>query len=110
MTCCDPSGRRQARRATTATRGDIGGGGRPGGLELTVAGRTAAGQSELTTVRNAVFTATPSEQSINPSRSNFFMKTFTRERVVPTISANVSCVIGAIILGGSSGASGSDVS
>ena len=38
-----------------------------------------------------LFTFSPPLYSINPSLRNLFMKKFTRERVVPTISASVSC-------------------
>ena len=42
-------------------------------------------------LRSALFTLSPPLYSINPSLRNLFMKKFTRERVVPTISASVSC-------------------
>ena len=42
-------------------------------------------------LRSELFTLSPPLYSINPSLRNLFMKKFTRERVVPTISASVSC-------------------
>jgi len=38
-----------------------------------------------------LFTLSTPLYSISPSLRNLFMKKFTRERVVPTISASVSC-------------------
>ena len=42
-------------------------------------------------VSSELWTLSPPLYSINPSLRNLFMKKFTRERVVPTISASVSC-------------------
>jgi hypothetical protein len=48
------------------------------------------GQSRKTTLRRELCTFKPPLYSMNPSFRNLFMKKFTRERVVPTISASVS--------------------
>ncbi len=48
-------------------------------------------QSRSTTLRRELLTFKPPLYSMNPSFLNLFMKKFTRERVVPTISASVSC-------------------
>ena len=48
------------------------------------------GQSRKTTPRRELWTFKPPLYSMNPSFRNLFMKKFTRERVVPTISASVS--------------------
>ncbi len=48
--------------------------------------------------------------SINPSLRNRFMKKLTRDRVVPIISARVSCVIGGICGSGSPGIPNSAIS
>ena len=47
-------------------------------------------QSRKTTLRRELCTFKPPLYSMNPSFRNLFMKKFTRERVVPTISASVS--------------------
>ena len=52
---------------------------------------TRRGQSRSTTLRSEFLIFKPPLYSINPSFRNLFMKKFTRDRVVPTISANVSC-------------------
>src|SRR5678815_1149472 len=44
-----------------------------------------------TTLTRAGLIFRPPLYSMNPSFRNLFMKKFTRERVVPTISASVSC-------------------
>ena len=45
----------------------------------------------------------PPLYSMNPSLRNLFMKKFTRERVVPTISASISCdMVGMVRTGVSS--------
>jgi hypothetical protein len=48
-------------------------------------------QSRKTTLRRELLIFKPPLYSMNPSFRNLFMKKFTRERVVPTISASVSC-------------------
>ena len=53
--------------------------------------RWSANQSRSTTLRRELLIFKPPLYSMNPSFRNLFMKKFTRERVVPTISANVSC-------------------
>ena len=47
-------------------------------------------QSCRTRLSSELFTLSPPLYSISPSLRNLFMKKFTRERVVPTISASVS--------------------
>ncbi len=55
-------------------------------------GRQRAHQSCRTTLINDGLTFSPSlPYSMSPSFRNLFMKKFTRDRVVPTISASVSC-------------------
>ena len=49
------------------------------------------GQSRSTTLRSELLTFSSPLYSMNPSLRNLFMKKFTRDRVVPTISASVSC-------------------
>ena len=49
------------------------------------------GQSWRTTLSSELFTFNPPLYSMNPRSRNLFMKKFTRDRVVPTISASVSC-------------------
>ena len=51
----------------------------------------AAVQSRSTTLRSELLIFKPPLYSMNPSLRNLFMKKFTRDRVVPTISASVSC-------------------
>ena len=46
--------------------------------------------SRSTTLRRELLIFKPPLYSMNPSFRNLFMKKFTRERVVPTISASVS--------------------
>ena len=48
-------------------------------------------QSRKTTLRRELLIFRPPLYSMKPSFRNLFMKKFTRERVVPTISASVSC-------------------
>ena len=48
-------------------------------------------QSRKTTLSRELLIFKPPLYSMNPSFRNLFMKKFTRERVVPTISASVSC-------------------
>ena len=48
-------------------------------------------QSRSTTLRSELLILSSPLYSINPSFRNLFMKKFTRDRVVPTISASVSC-------------------
>jgi len=48
-------------------------------------------QSRNTTLRRELLTFNPPLYSMKPSFRNLFMKKFTRDRVVATISANVSC-------------------
>jgi hypothetical protein len=48
-------------------------------------------QSRSTTLRSELLIFNTPSYSMNPSRRNLFMKKFTRERVVPIISASVSC-------------------
>jgi hypothetical protein len=48
-------------------------------------------QSRKPTLRRELLIFKPPLYSMNPSFRNLFMKKFTRERVVPTISASVSC-------------------
>jgi hypothetical protein len=48
-------------------------------------------QSCRTTLRRELLILSPPLYSMKPSFLNLFMKKFTRERVVPTISASVSC-------------------
>jgi len=48
-------------------------------------------QSRNTTLSSELLIFKPPLYSMKPSFRNLFMKKFTRERVVPTISANVSC-------------------
>src|SRR5258705_3930265 len=48
------------------------------------------GQSCKTTLRREALTFRPPLYSMNPNFLNLFMKKFTRERVVPTISASIS--------------------
>jgi hypothetical protein len=48
-------------------------------------------QSRKTTLRRELLIFKLPLYSMNPSFRNLFMKKFTRERVVPTISASVSC-------------------
>ena len=53
-------------------------------------------QSWRTTLSSELLILIPAQSplySMNPSFLNLFMKKFTRERVVPTISASVSCEI-----------------
>jgi hypothetical protein len=50
----------------------------------------AIAQSCSTILSSELFTLSPPLYSINPSLRNLFMKKFTRERVVLTISASVS--------------------
>lgn len=50
-------------------------------------------QSSSTTLRSEWLTFSPPLYSMNPSFRNLFMKKLTRDRVVPTISASVSCDI-----------------
>src|SRR4029078_7017391 len=50
-------------------------------------------QSCSTTLSRELLILRPPSVSMNPSRLNLFMKKLTRERVVPTISASVSCDI-----------------
>jgi hypothetical protein len=47
-------------------------------------------QSRKTTLSKELLIFRPPLYSMNPSFRNLFMKKFTRERVVPTISASVS--------------------
>jgi hypothetical protein len=47
-----------------------------------------------TTLNSDVFTCNPPLYLINPIFLNLFMKKFTRERVVPIISASISCDTG----------------
>jgi len=47
-------------------------------------------QSRSTALRRELLIFNPPLYSMKPSFLNLFMKKFTRERVVPTISANVS--------------------
>ena len=47
-------------------------------------------QSRSTTLNNELLIFRTPLYSMKPSRRNLFMKKFTRERVVPTISARVS--------------------
>jgi hypothetical protein len=47
-------------------------------------------QSRRITLRRDLLIFKPPLYSMNPSLRNLFMKKFTRERVVPTISASVS--------------------
>jgi hypothetical protein len=42
-------------------------------------------------LKSELLTLSPPLYSMNPSLRNVFMKKFTRDRVVPTISASVSC-------------------
>ena len=60
-------------------------------LSLVCCGLDWPGQSRSTTLRRELLIFKPPLYSMNPSLRNLFMKKFTRERVVPTISANVSC-------------------
>ncbi len=46
-----------------------------------------------TTLMRALLIFSPPLYSMNPSLRNLFMKKLTRERVVPTISASISCDI-----------------
>src|SRR5687767_395988 len=48
-------------------------------------------QSRSTTLRRELLIFKPPLYSMKPSFRNLFMKKFTRERVVPIISASVSC-------------------
>ncbi len=48
------------------------------------------GYSRKTTLNNELLIFKPPLYSMNPSLRNLFMKKFTRDRVVPTISASVS--------------------
>jgi len=48
-------------------------------------------QSWRTTLRSEVLICRPPLYLMKPSFLNLFMKKFTRERVVPTISASISC-------------------
>src|SRR5919201_5942916 len=48
-------------------------------------------QSRSTTLRSELLTFNSPLYSMKPSLRNLFMKKLTRERVVPTISANISC-------------------
>ena len=50
-------------------------------------------QSCRTTLKSALSTVSVPLYLMNPSFRNLFMKTLTRDRVVPTISASVSCEI-----------------
>ena len=59
-------------------------------------------QSCKTTLRSELLISRPSVLSMKPSFLNLFMKRFTRERVVPIISANVSWEILGRIFWGSS--------
>ena len=85
-----PNGHRQARRrmlvATIRMNGIAAAG--PAGDNRR---REVGGQSRRSTPRRESLTFTLPLYSMNPSFRNLFMKKFTRERVVPTISANVSC-------------------
>ena len=47
-------------------------------------------QSRSTTLRSELLILSSPLYSMNPSFRNLFMKKFTRDRVVPTISASVS--------------------
>lgn len=51
------------------------------------------GQSCSTTLRSELLIVRPRSPLMKPSFLNLFMKKFTRDRVVPTISASVSCEI-----------------
>jgi hypothetical protein len=53
--------------------------------------RNRRSQSRKTTFKRELWTFKSPLYSMNPSFRNLFMKKFTRERVVPTISASVSC-------------------
>jgi hypothetical protein len=48
-------------------------------------------QSRSTTLSRELLIFKPPLYSMNPSFRNLFMKKLTRERVVPTMSANVYC-------------------
>jgi len=71
--------------------------GTPGAIESVTKGAAfapealrRAGQSCKTTLRREACTLRPPLYSMNPNFLNLFMKKFTRERVVPTISASIS--------------------
>jgi hypothetical protein len=55
--------------------------------------RESGAYSCRTTLRSEVLIWSPPLYLMNPSFLNLFMKKFTRERVVPTISASISCDI-----------------
>src|SRR5689334_837406 len=80
-TAAPPQRRRESRTKTSFDRSWAGG--------RTVAG--SRGQSRRTTLRRELLIFKPPLYSMKPSLRNLFMKKFTRDRVVPTISASVSC-------------------
>ena len=83
-------GSRRARGLSTPDRTVPGHPSRAGGV---VNRRRDRVQSCRTTLRSELLTVRPPSTVIKPSFLNRFMKKFTRDRVVPTISASVCCEI-----------------